>query len=270
MPIGKHYDLDIDSTLSGNSDIAIASQKAVKSYVDNGLSGKQDSLPSQTGQSGKYLTTDGSSLSWGTPSSGGSSTLSGLSDVTITSATSGQVLKYDGSKWINASQPSWSLTTFTNNTGTTLDTQLTLSNAFSVFKNGQLLTATTDYTVSGSVITFVVALQSDDIIRVLNCDMSFVPVANTETITSTAPSIVAQANTNYVCSNALTSLTISSAPNSPLETNIYFTTGSSFAFTNSSSLTKWIGTVPTFNTATKYVINICNGIMVAAEIVEAS
>lgn len=31
----------------------------------------------------------------------GSSTLSGLSDVTITSATSGQVLKYDGSKWVN-------------------------------------------------------------------------------------------------------------------------------------------------------------------------
>lgn len=32
---------------------------------------------------------------------GGSSTLSGLSDVTITSATSGQVLGYNGSAWVN-------------------------------------------------------------------------------------------------------------------------------------------------------------------------
>ena len=32
---------------------------------------------------------------------GGSSTLSGLSDVTLTTPTNGQVLKYDGSKWVN-------------------------------------------------------------------------------------------------------------------------------------------------------------------------
>ena len=35
MPIGKHYDLDIDGTLANNSDNTIASQKAVKTYVDN-------------------------------------------------------------------------------------------------------------------------------------------------------------------------------------------------------------------------------------------
>ena len=35
MPIGKHYDLDIDGTLANNSDSTIASQKAVKTYVDN-------------------------------------------------------------------------------------------------------------------------------------------------------------------------------------------------------------------------------------------
>lgn len=32
---------------------------------------------------------------------GGSSTLSGLSDVTLSAPTNGQVLKYDGSKWVN-------------------------------------------------------------------------------------------------------------------------------------------------------------------------
>ena len=33
---------------------------------------------------------------------GGSGSLSGLSDVTITSASSGQALVYDGSKWVNS------------------------------------------------------------------------------------------------------------------------------------------------------------------------
>ena len=198
---------------------------------------------------------------------GGSSTLSGLSDVTITSATSGQVLEYDGSKWVNASQPSWSITTFTNNTGTTLDTQLTLTTGFSVFKNGQLLTPTTDYTYSGSTITFGIALQSDDIIRVLNCDMNITALPSTETITSTILSLAIQANTNYICSNALSSLTITSAPNSVLESNIYFTTSSSFSFTNSSSITKWVTEVPIFEANKSYVINISNGVMVAAEIV---
>ena len=35
MPIGKHYDLDTDGTLANNCDNTIASQKAVKTYVDN-------------------------------------------------------------------------------------------------------------------------------------------------------------------------------------------------------------------------------------------
>lgn len=33
--IGKHYDLDTDGTLANNSDSTIASQKAIKTYVDN-------------------------------------------------------------------------------------------------------------------------------------------------------------------------------------------------------------------------------------------
>ena len=32
---GKYYDLDVDTTLSANDDKTIASQKAVKTYVDN-------------------------------------------------------------------------------------------------------------------------------------------------------------------------------------------------------------------------------------------
>lgn len=60
MPIGKHYDLDTDGTLANNSDNTIASQKAVKTYVDN-------IIPSQSGNSGKFLTTNGSTMSWAMP-----------------------------------------------------------------------------------------------------------------------------------------------------------------------------------------------------------
>ena len=54
--------LSLDDTLGGNSpsDYVIPSQKAIKTYVDNNSGG----LPSQTGQSGKFLTTDGTNTSW--------------------------------------------------------------------------------------------------------------------------------------------------------------------------------------------------------------
>jgi hypothetical protein len=55
--------------------------------------------PTQTGNSGKFLTTNGTSVSWGTVVSA----LSGLSDVTLTSPASGQFLTYNGTKWVNSS-----------------------------------------------------------------------------------------------------------------------------------------------------------------------
>lgn len=58
-------------------------------------------FPSQTGNSGKYLTTNGSTLSWATVSGGGASALDDLTDVVITSAAAGQVLKYNGTNWVN-------------------------------------------------------------------------------------------------------------------------------------------------------------------------
>lgn len=71
-----------DSVTSGSS-AALTSGGAYTA-----LSNKQDNLPSQTGQSGKYLTTDGSSLSWGTPSSGGSVA---IDNSTITKNASDQI-----------------------------------------------------------------------------------------------------------------------------------------------------------------------------------
>ena len=57
----KFLNISRDNTLGGNSpsDDTVPSQKAIKEYVD------ANSVPPQTGQSGKYLTTNGTSASWG-------------------------------------------------------------------------------------------------------------------------------------------------------------------------------------------------------------
>lgn len=57
-------------------------------------------LPSQSGNTGKYLTTDGSTASWANVSAG-SSDLNGLSDVVLTSSATGDTLYFDGTNWIN-------------------------------------------------------------------------------------------------------------------------------------------------------------------------
>lgn len=63
-----------------------------------------------TGTKIATVTIDSTSTDLYAPTGGGSSTLAGLSDVTITSATSGQVLTYNGSDWENAAVPSGSST----------------------------------------------------------------------------------------------------------------------------------------------------------------
>jgi hypothetical protein len=52
-----------------------------------------------TGSTGQFLKSTGSGVVWATP---GGSSLASLSDVALSSATSGQVLTYNGANWINA------------------------------------------------------------------------------------------------------------------------------------------------------------------------
>ena len=77
--------------------------------------------------SGQVLKYDGSKWVNGTGGGGGASALNDLTDVTITSASSGQVLKFNGSVWVNES----SSAPWTDVTGTLVsgNTSLTLSNA---------------------------------------------------------------------------------------------------------------------------------------------
>lgn len=80
-------------------------------------------LPSQVGKSGQVLTTNGSSVLWGPPSSGGSSSLSTLIDVNLSSPASGQALIYDSSnsKWKNSTIPSGSGQSYTAASGVVID-----------------------------------------------------------------------------------------------------------------------------------------------------
>ena len=54
--------IDTDVTLAANSDVKVASQKAVKALVT--ATAFATSLPGQTGNAGKFVTTDGENASW--------------------------------------------------------------------------------------------------------------------------------------------------------------------------------------------------------------
>lgn len=58
-----------------------------------------DALPSQTGNAGKYLTTNGSVASWA--SLNATPAYNDLSDVEITSAAANDVVYFDGNSWVN-------------------------------------------------------------------------------------------------------------------------------------------------------------------------
>ena len=77
----------------------------------------------------------------------------------------------------------------------------------------------------------------------------------------TSTSMALAGNTIYKWTNALTSLSFASAEVSDLETVLYFTTGGTISFTDSSSL-KWggDGTAPSLEANTIYCIAICNGL----------
>jgi hypothetical protein len=114
------------TTLRVNSTLSLAGETGTAGQLltSNGASAPTwqaapVSLPLQTGNTGKYLTTDGSAASWdalATVANSGSyndltdkptltTNLDGLTDVAITSPSTDQVLKYNGSGWVNGAAP---------------------------------------------------------------------------------------------------------------------------------------------------------------------
>jgi hypothetical protein len=76
-----------DITVTGNVDFTGATVIGI------------DALPDQTGNNGKYLTTDGTDASWATVNA--TPALDDLTDVTLTSSTANDVVYYNGTGWVN-------------------------------------------------------------------------------------------------------------------------------------------------------------------------
>lgn len=114
-------DQTVDSELSSTSESPVQN-KAIYAALQN-----IDALPSQTGNSGKFLTTNGTTASWAAVSS------------------------YPTLTW------------YTGNTGTTVTVaDTTGANLVKIYKNGLLLEPTADYSISGTTLTMVTALVSTD------------------------------------------------------------------------------------------------------------
>lgn len=89
---------------------------------------------------------------------------------------------------------------------------------------------------------------------------SYVPAPTVKTDESTA-NMALKGNTIYKWTEPITALSIASVEVSDNETRLYFTTGDSITFTDSSGA-KWggDGSAPSLETNTIYCIAICNGL----------
>jgi len=155
--------------------------------------GAVDALPSQTGNSGKYLGTDGSTASW-------SVVAGSLAQPTEpTSPSDGQIwIDTDGTapttvvtRWTK--QPAAGTTSLTGNDDYSIP--LAYSAGYEqVFLNGVLLSRTAgEYTAtSGTAITLAAATVASDIVEVI-CPLQ---IATTDTYTQSAVNNAFQANTN--------------------------------------------------------------------------
>ena len=98
---------------SGSNDTTVATTGFVQQVALN------NQLPLQSGNTGKYLTTDGSNASWGTvtipaqvyPAAGLAVSTGTAWGTSVAPGTTGQVLTSDGTNWVSGSAPSTSYTT---------------------------------------------------------------------------------------------------------------------------------------------------------------
>lgn len=122
------------------------------------VSGGGSSLPDQTGQSGKFLTTDGTDASWATVSVPTVDQTYGSSSTNAQSGTA--VAQAVASIHI----PTLTRTWYTGNTGKTITIASTASAlTVGIYRNGVLLQPTEDYSISGTTLTLVgEALSADE------------------------------------------------------------------------------------------------------------
>ena len=146
--------ITVDSALSTTSEHPVQN-KVITNALQN-----IDALPSQTGQSGKFLTTNGTAASWATVDALPSQT-----------GNSGKFLTTDGTSasWATVQSGGVStITWYTGNTGATITiSDTSTASLVRIYKNGLLLQPTEDYSISGTTLTLSTALVSTDKITLL-------------------------------------------------------------------------------------------------------
>lgn len=210
-----------------NTTISIASGYKLPTTTE--WSNKQDALPSQTGQSGKYLTTNGTTMSWAEVQGGGDS----LPDQT------GQEGKF---LTTNGSTASWA------DVQDSLDLEEMILEEVIPDQSGQ----SGKFLTTNGITTAWATVQGGG--------SGYVPMPTVTNLTNTTYTLSVAENTIYEFTNAITSLTISSVVKSYLESFIYFTTGSSITFVDNSTLKWGGGSIPSLETNTTYCIAIKNGL----------
>ena len=118
-----------------------------------------EALPSQSGHSGQYLTTNGSVASWATVNA--TPAIDDLTDVTITSATTNDVVYFNGSAWVNKYVQAIPTTTNAQ-TGTTYTPVLSDAGKIIEISNSSAITLTipTNASVAFPVGTQITILQT--------------------------------------------------------------------------------------------------------------
>jgi len=139
--------------------------------IPDGLADLTDDVNISSPTDGQILKYDGTSSKWvnGTGGGGGASALNDLTDVTITSATltSGQVLKYNGSAWVNDSGggSSWTDLTDTLLAGQTSltiqDVAITANSTIDVYTDTFGVSPTNQVVTSGQIVLTFEAQAND-------------------------------------------------------------------------------------------------------------
>ena len=199
--------------------------------------GTVQALPTQTGNSGKYLTTDGSSASWGAISGSLAQPTepSSPTDGLVWVDTDGTALVSQVLRWSKA--PANGTTTLSGNDDNSIS--LTYSVGYEqVYQNGALLARGSDYTATnGTSISLTNASVTGDIFEVF----SSIPVAISDVYTQT------QANSAFISKSLTTTtgdLIYASSANTPARLGI----GSSGQVLSvSGGVPAWATPAPTFS-----------------------
>ena len=218
--LGSLTGLDVNGAVTINDNLSLdGSNKELRFYEGANYVGFEAPalsadqiwvLPTADGSANQTLKTDGSgTLSWATAASA----VSNLTDVTLTSITSGDMLRYNGSAWVNQATAAYPV--LNTMTGDNSDTTLTLTraplheNAVQVYWDG-VYQHKDNWAVSGTTLTFATAPPTGVKVEAVSGAQTNILYGHDVTVDK------------MTGDNSDTTLTLSVTPSNENHTSIYF------------------------------------------------